>query len=41
VKSRGAYDEFLNLWKAADADIPILQQAKAPNPQSFGDMPSG
>ena len=29
AKSRAAYDEFLALWKDADADIPILRQAKA------------
>ena len=29
VKARAAYGEFLNLWKGADADIPILTQAKA------------
>ena len=29
VKSRKAYQDFLALWKDADADIPILQQAKA------------
>lgn len=28
-KARGAYLDFLNLWKDADSDIPILQQAKA------------
>jgi eukaryotic-like serine/threonine-protein kinase len=28
-KSREAYQEFFNLWKDADPDIPILQQAKA------------
>jgi tRNA A-37 threonylcarbamoyl transferase component Bud32/predicted Zn-dependent protease len=27
-KSRAEYDTFLNLWKDADADVPILQQAK-------------
>jgi len=29
VKARIAYEDFLNLWKGADLDIPILQQAKA------------
>jgi eukaryotic-like serine/threonine-protein kinase len=29
TKARGAYQEFLTLWKDADADVPILQQAKA------------
>ena len=28
-KSRAAYQQFFNLWKDADPDIPILQQAKA------------
>ncbi len=28
-KSRNAYQDFFALWKDADADIPILQQAKA------------
>jgi eukaryotic-like serine/threonine-protein kinase len=28
-KARAAYQDFLNLWKDADPDIPILQQARA------------
>ena len=28
-QSRAAYQQFFNLWKAADPDIPIYQQAKA------------
>jgi hypothetical protein len=28
VKARTAYQEFLNLWKDGDPDIPILKQAK-------------
>lgn len=28
-KAKAAYLDFLTLWKEADADIPILQQAKA------------
>lgn len=28
AKSRSAYQDFLTLWKDADADIPILKQAK-------------
>ena len=28
-KARTAYQDFLNLWKDADPDIPILKQAKA------------
>jgi eukaryotic-like serine/threonine-protein kinase len=29
AKARTAYQDFLSLWKDADPDIPILQQAKA------------
>jgi Tfp pilus assembly protein PilF len=29
VKARAAYQDFLSLWKDADADIPTLRQAKA------------
>ena len=29
TKSRTAYDAFFKLWKDADPDIPVLQQAKA------------
>ena len=29
VKSRTAYEDFLTLWKDADADMPLLKQAKA------------
>jgi len=29
AKSRNAYEDFLNRWKDADVDIPILQKAKA------------
>jgi eukaryotic-like serine/threonine-protein kinase len=29
AKARTAYNDFLTLWKDADPDIPILQQAKA------------
>jgi len=29
AKSRGAYEDFLALWKDADPDVPILKQAKA------------
>jgi hypothetical protein len=28
-RSRADYDRFLDLWKTADADVPLLQQAKA------------
>ncbi len=28
-QAKASYQEFLNLWKAADAEIPIFQQAKA------------
>jgi DNA-binding winged helix-turn-helix (wHTH) protein/Flp pilus assembly protein TadD len=29
IKSRGAYHDFLALWEEADADIPVLREAKA------------
>jgi len=29
VKAKAAYQDFLALWKDADADIPILKEAKA------------
>jgi len=29
AKARGAYQDFLTLWKDADPDIPILKQARA------------
>jgi serine/threonine protein kinase/predicted Zn-dependent protease len=29
IKAKAAYQDFLTLWKDADPDIPILQQAKA------------
>jgi tetratricopeptide (TPR) repeat protein len=29
AKAKAAYQDFLNLWKEADPEIPILQQAKA------------
>ena len=29
AKAKGAYQDFLALWKDADADIPILKQAKS------------
>jgi serine/threonine protein kinase/tetratricopeptide (TPR) repeat protein len=29
IKAKPAYEDFLTLWKDADPDIPILQQAKA------------
>jgi hypothetical protein len=29
AKAKSAYEAFLTLWRDADADIPILQQAKA------------
>jgi len=28
AKARAAYQDFLALWKDADADIPVLKQAK-------------
>jgi tetratricopeptide (TPR) repeat protein len=29
IKAKGAYQDFLTLWKDADPDIPVLRQAKA------------
>ena len=29
ARARAAYQDFFTLWKDADPDIPILQQAKA------------
>jgi eukaryotic-like serine/threonine-protein kinase len=29
AKAKSAYQDFLTLWKDADPNIPILQQAKA------------
>jgi len=29
AKAKSAYGDFLTLWKDADADIPVLQQARA------------
>jgi eukaryotic-like serine/threonine-protein kinase len=29
AKSRAAYQDFLGIWKDADPDVPVLQQAKA------------
>jgi eukaryotic-like serine/threonine-protein kinase len=29
AKARGAYQDFLTLWKDADPDVPILKEAKA------------
>jgi len=29
TKAKAAYEDFLRLWKDADADIPIFEQAKA------------
>jgi eukaryotic-like serine/threonine-protein kinase len=31
TKARAAYQDFFTLWKEADVDIPILQQARAEN----------
>jgi len=28
-KAKAAYQDFFNLWKEADPDIPILKQARA------------
>jgi cytochrome c-type biogenesis protein CcmH/NrfG len=29
AKAKAAYRDFLTLWKDADPDLPVLQQAKA------------
>jgi hypothetical protein len=29
AKAKAAYQDFLNLWKDADPEIPILKEAKA------------
>jgi eukaryotic-like serine/threonine-protein kinase len=29
AQAKSAYQDFLNLWKVADPDIPILKEAKA------------
>ena len=29
AKAKAAYQDFFNLWKDADPDVPILKQAKA------------
>jgi len=29
IKARAAYQDFLNLWEDADADIPMMKQAEA------------
>jgi hypothetical protein len=29
AKARSAYQDFFNVWKDADLDIPILKEAKA------------
>jgi hypothetical protein len=29
IKARSAYQDFLNVWKEADPDIPILKEANA------------
>ena len=29
AKAKTAYNDFFSLWKDADSNIPILQQAKA------------
>ena len=29
VKAKAAYQDFFNLWKDADPDVPILKDAKA------------
>jgi eukaryotic-like serine/threonine-protein kinase len=29
AKAKKAYQDFLTLWKDADADLPVLKQARA------------
>jgi hypothetical protein len=29
IKARQEYEDFFNLWKSADSDIPLLRQAKS------------
>lgn len=29
TKAKAAYQDFFNIWKGADSDIPILKEAKA------------
>jgi hypothetical protein len=29
TKARSAYQDFFNVWKDADPDIPVLKQARA------------
>jgi hypothetical protein len=29
IKAKAAYQDFLNLWKDADTNIPILSEAKS------------
>lgn len=29
AKAKAAYREFLDLWKNADPDVPVLEEAKA------------
>ena len=36
ARAKAAYQDFLALWKDADADIPILKQAKGEFSQAFG-----
>ena len=39
-KSRKAYEDFFELWKDADPDIPILQEAKAEYAKLLETVPS-
>jgi hypothetical protein len=32
-RARAAYQNFIALWKDADADLPVLQQARAESAQ--------
>lgn len=38
-KAKGAYDRFLDAWKNADADIPVLKQARSEYASQFAPHP--
>lgn len=40
AQARSAYDDFLNRWKNADSDIPILQEAKREYASRWGSQPN-
>jgi eukaryotic-like serine/threonine-protein kinase len=35
AKARSSYRDFLSLWKGADPDIPVIQQARAESPHRY------